>query len=215
MRKPISPIRRQPAMPGTYGAASPVKMLDPATTAVQPTPGTTLLPGRHVFDAWSDIWAVSDSRKTDHGFEIYLGRPAVASGPMGAAVIITDDLAQWFERHRRTPKNLNLPLSKTTVTHIRSVLGHHRYQDAEMWWLERQTDLERLTTADFAAKHRVSAGAISQARQALIGPRQRPANWWRTPEMIQILHSKMPLAWIAQQTGLSAVSVRKYRRYTN
>ncbi len=34
MRKPITPIRRQPAMPGTYGAASPVKMLDPAAKIV-------------------------------------------------------------------------------------------------------------------------------------------------------------------------------------
>lgn len=170
-----------------------------------------LLPGEHILDAWEDVWQVSDSRRTDHGFAIYLGRPLEATGPMGPAVIITADLAEHFERHRRAPQNLNLPIGKHTVTRIRAVLGHHRYQDAELWWLERIADLERLTTADFCARHKVSAGAVSQARAALVGGRQRPANWWRSPEMRDLLMSKRPTAWIAMQAGLSAVTVRKYR----
>lgn len=175
----------------------------------------TPLPGRHVLDAWGDPWLVMDSRPTNHGFELFLGRPSDFRGPMGAAVIITPDLAEHFERHRRLPQSLDLPLSKTSVTKIRAVLGHHRYQDAEIWWFERVADLERLTIADFCAKHRVSAGAVSQARTALVGPKQRPANWWQSPAMKELLYSKQPTAWIALQTGLSAVSVRKYRSKLN
>jgi hypothetical protein len=181
-------------------------------TPIAATRRSALLPGQNVLDAWNDAWRVDDSRRTDHDFEIYIGRPAAIDGPHGRTTIITAELADHFERHRRTPQNLDLPLSKTTVTRIRMVLGHHRYQDAEMWWLERVADLERLTIADFAVRHGVSAGAISQARAALAGgPRQRPANWWRSPDMQALLHSKKPTAWIAMQMGLSAVTIRKYR----
>lgn len=212
MKKQIITVRRVPDNPHeTMGAASGVKYLDPRTTPIQTAKNTALLPGVHIFDAFGDLWVVADSRASNHGFEIYFGRPKEATGPMGAATIITAELAGHFEKHRRTPKNLELPISKNTVTRIRSVLGHHRYQDAEIWWLDRINDLAQLTIADFAARHRVSAGAISEARTALIGPHQRPANWWRTPEMTALLHSKMPTAWIAQQMGLSAVAVRKYR----
>lgn len=170
-----------------------------------------MLPGEHILDAWQDLWLVSDSRPTTHGFAIYLGRPVEATGPGGAAIIITAELADHFEHHRRLPQRLELPLGGTAVKRIRSILGHNRYQDAELWWLERIADLECLTIADFCARHRVSAGAVSQARTALLGARQRPANWWRTPEMMDLLHSKMPTAWIAERMGLSAVSVRRYR----
>lgn len=197
------------------GTSPQVRRLDPAITPVQPARNTIMLPGTHIIDAFEDIWVVKDSRGTAHGFELYLGRPLAATGPAGPAVILTQDLVDHFERHRRTPSNLNLPLGKTVITRLRSVLGHHRYQDAEMWWLERIADLERLTIADFAARHRVSAGAISQARTALLGAHQRPANWWKTPEMQALLHSKMPTAWIAEKMGLSAVAVRKYRAAAN
>lgn len=190
---------------------SAVRFLDPATTPIPEPRKPVALPGRHVLDAWGDAWRIAGSRETRHGFELFLGRPAEASGPMGAAVIITAELAAHFEAHRRSPQSLDLPIGKGVVTRIRAVLGHHRYQDAEMWWHERIADLERLTLADFSARHRVSASAVSLARSALLGPRQRPANWWRTPEMQALLMSKQPTAWIALQTGLSAVTVRKYR----
>jgi hypothetical protein len=169
--------------------------------------------GEYVLDAWEEPWRVDQVRTTTQDFAIYLGRPRESSGPGGAEVIITPELASFFERRRRIPASLSeaLPLSKTTVTRIRSVLGHNRYQDAELWWHERVSDLAELTIADFCARHRVSAGAVSEARKALIGPQQRSANWWRTPDMIALLQSKMPTAWIASQMGLAASSVRRLR----
>lgn len=168
--------------------------------------------GEYVLDAWGEPWLVQEARPTKHDFVLFLGRPREATGPMGVQVIITPELVDYFERLRRLPAAMDIPIAKTTITRIRAVLGHHRYQDLEMWWLERLPDLQELTTADFCARHRVSAGAVSQARQAYLSLRRaREKNWWATPEMRDLLLSKMPTAWIAQKLGLAAVTVRKYR----
>ena len=196
--------------------AGSVRHLDPATTPVAEPRPAALLPGQYVEDAFGDIWHVRQSRGTNHGFEIYLGRPREATGPSGSTVILTADLAAHLEKHRWSAfEAMDLPLGGTTIGRLRRLLGHHRYQDAEMWWLERIQDLERMTIADFAARHRVSTGAVSQARRALADvPAQRNANWWRTPEMVALWHSKQPTASIAAKLGLSAVTVRKYRAKT-
>ncbi len=192
--------------------------MPPADNPALAEPGTAKpksprqLTGRYVMDAWEEAWLIEEARPTKHGFALFLGRPREATGPMGNQVVITADLAAHFERYRRQPGTMDLPISKTTITRIRSVLGHHRYQDLEMWWLDRLVDLQELTTADFCVRHRVSAGAVSQARQAYLGERRvRDANWWRTGEMRDLLLSKMPAAWIAQKTSLALVTVRKYR----
>ena len=213
MAKATYPVRRQSSGAGPFGPASGVRQVPIDDTIAPPRPAP-LLPGRHVLDAWGDGWLVEDSRATEHGFEIYLGRPAEVSGPQGRTTIITEEVAAHFERHRRSPDRLDVPLSQTTIKRIRSVLGHHRYQDAEVWWLERVQDLERLTIADFCVRHKVSAGAVSEARTALVGGKQRSKDWWKTPEMLALLNSKRPTAWIAQQLGVSAVRVRALRSKT-
>lgn len=190
---------------------APVVQVDPQSVVIPDAKVSSPAPGHHILDAWGDPWRVDSSRGTDHGFEIYLGRPLEATGPMGPQVIVTHDLAQYFETNRRYPGLMSIPLGKNTITRLRRVLGHNRYQDAEMWWHERIHDLATLTIADFVVRHRASAGAVSQARTALIGPHQRPLGWWKTPEMIALLQSKMPSAWIAEKMGISAVTVRKYR----
>jgi hypothetical protein len=175
-----------------------------------PAHSSRLRLGEYVLDAWGDPWRVQQTRQTDFDFAIYLGRPREMTGPMGPEVIITPELAEHFERCRRNPGSLGLPLGQTVIKRIRGVLGHHRHQDAEMWWLERLTDLHEMTTADFCARHRVSAGAVSQARQHYLQEhRLRDKNWWREPKMLELLMSKMPSAWIAMKLGLAAGSVRR------
>ena len=177
-----------------------------------PAKAPRLRSGSFVLDAWDAPWLVDEARPTVHGFAIYLGRPREMTGPMGKETIITAELAAHFEKMRRLPGAMDIPLGKTTITRIRSVLGHHRYQDAELWWLERLTDLHEMTTADFCVRHRVSAGSVSQARQHYLQEhRLRDANWWKSGEMHDLLMSKMPTLWIANKIGLAAVTVRKYR----
>lgn len=168
--------------------------------------------GNYILDAWGEPWLVDEARQTGHGFVLFLGRPKEMTGSMGRQTIVTPELAAHFERFRRNPQNMDIPISKTTITRLRAVLGHHRYQDLEMWWLDRLVDLHELTTTDFCVRHRVSSGAVSQARQAYLGEhRLSDANWWKNGEMRELLLSKMPTAWIAQKTNLAAVTVRKYR----
>lgn len=177
-----------------------------------PSHSPRLRAGDFVLDQWNDPWRVQQTRQTDYDFVIYLGRPREMTGPMGPEIIITAELAAHFERCRRNPGTLGLPLGLTVIKRIRGVLGHHRQQDAELWWLDRLTDLHEMTTADFCVRHRVSAGAVSQARQHYLQEhRLRDKNWWKEPKMHDLLMSKMPSAWIAQRIGLSAGTVRKYR----
>src|SRR5579875_1425891 len=112
-----------------------------------PSKAPRLRLGEYVLDSWGDPWRVDETRLTKHGFAIYLGRPREMTGPMGRQTVITSELAAHFERHRRNPTCMDIPLSDTTIKRIRAVLGHHRYQDLEMWWLERMTDLAEMTTA--------------------------------------------------------------------
>jgi hypothetical protein len=181
-------------------------------TGAAPSKAPRQRTGEYVLDAWNDIWLVQQTRQTDYDFVIYLGRPREMTGPMGAEVIITPDLASHFERCRRNPGKMGLPLGETVIKRIRGVLGHHRYQDAEIWWLDRLTDLREMTGADFCARHRVSLSAVIQARQHYgLAHHLRDKHWWKEPKMRDLLMSKMPSAWIAQQVGLAAVTVRKYR----
>ena len=163
-------------------------------------------------DAWGDPWRLEEARPTCHGFEVWLGRPVPQSGPMGRAVIVTAELAAYFEAMRVSPGAMTLPIGATAIKRVRRVLGHHRIQDRETWWLDRLEDLHELKTEDFCARHQVSAGAVSQARQAYLGEhRARRANWWREAEMRGLLLSSCPSSWVAQQMGLAAATVRKYR----
>ncbi len=208
----MTPPRRQDA--------PPVRRIDPDTLpddewdrlmALPPGELPAPRPGNHVLDAGEVVWSVDDARPTDHGFAIYLGRPVSMSGPGGAAVIITRDLAEYLERHRRAPDLIDLPISATTVHRLRRALGHNWYEDGERWWLQRWDDLSTLTTADFAVRHGVKPAAVTYARLALLGPRQRPARWWADPATADLILSPQPRLYVAQMLDICASSVGRLR----
>lgn len=73
-------------------------------------------------------------------------------------------------------------------------------------------DLRALTTADFSARHGVSAGAVSEARQKYLGERRlRPAGWWRESLVREDLLSDAPAAQLAEKYGISPALVRGLR----
>ncbi len=167
--------------------------------------------GVHVSDASGGLWEVWDSRVTAHDFAIYLGRAIPITGPGGATVILTTDLVGYLERHRRSPDLIDLPISATTVKRLRRVLGHNWYEDGERWWLQRMRDLETLTSADFAVKHGVKVEAVTYARLNLLGPRQRPAGWWRDPATADLILSAQSRIYVAQMLDICASAVGRYR----
>lgn len=114
-------------------------------------------------DIWGDLWAIEELRPTSHHFEIALGRP-VGYGPQGRTVILTPALAHYLQGVER-PRDLDLPISRSTLTTLRRQLGLGF--DAAAWWRAREDDLRSMTLDAFAAKHRCSTGAASQRRAAL------------------------------------------------
>lgn len=170
---------------------------------------------RQVTDAWGDPWDVREERKTDHGWPLCLGWPLGVERGQGAAggprVIVTAELAAHFERHRRAPQGLALPIGNTAIKRIRRLLGHHRQIDAASWWEERISDLADLTIQAFAAQHDCSVGAVVHARHALFGPKLRPAGWWRAPDVAALLISPLPTVEIADRLGIAVGSARRLR----
>lgn len=163
-----------------------------------------------VRDTWGDLWAVREARATQHGFDLLLGRPlAIPRGQ--ACVIMTEPLRDYLEAQRDTPGSIALPLGNTAIKRLRRLLGHHWQIDRAAWWHRRSADLADLTIEAFAARHSVSAGAIVNARHALLGPTLRPAGWWRAPDVAALILADRPRAEIAESLGISVGAVGRLR----
>lgn len=171
----------------------------------QPNPPTAT-------DIWGDAWTIREARATGMGWDVLLGRPHPVVGPAGPAVVVTQPLAAYLETVRHDPQQAaqGLPIGATAIKRLRRLLGHHWRADRALYWLERLPDLTDLTGAEFAARHGDSEGAISQWRTALLGPRLRPAGWWREPKAADAL-TTWPVAAAANAYGLTAPSVRRLR----
>jgi hypothetical protein len=168
-----------------------------------------------IIDAFGDEWDVREHRPTPHGFDLALGWPTdQLRGPGGAGgprAILTEDLVIYLAQHRDSPRDIRLPVGRTTLKRLRRILGHHWQIDRAAWWEARTDDLSDLTIEQFCARHEVSAGAVVNARHALFGPALRPAGWWRDPEIAERILSDRPRAVIADELGVSIGSIGRLR----
>lgn len=126
-------------------------------------------------------------------------------------MLLTEDLVIYLAAHRDRPKDIRLPIGRTTLKRLRRILGHHWRIDRAAWWEKRSDDLSDMTIAQFCERHSVSAGAVVDARHALFGPALRPAGWWRAPDVAEILASNRPRSEIAETLGISVGSVGRLR----
>ncbi len=169
-------------------------------------------------DIFGDLWDVRQVLDTKHGFAMRRGLPQGMrtglpdrAGP--ARVILTPDLAAFLEAHRapRDPLKWDLPLGRSQIKKLRSILGHHGKDDAQSWWMDRLEDLSSLTHAAFAAKHGRDLKAVQNASVRYLGLRDRASGWWRFDPARSVLLSGKPIAWIAEQLGCSAQAAAKFR----
>lgn len=168
-----------------------------------------------IADVFGDEWDVREYRPTMHGFDVALGWPADqlrgAGQAGGPRAILTEDLVIYLAAHRDRPKDIRLPIGRTTLKRLRSILGHHWQIDRAAWWEARTDDLTDLTIEQFCRRHGVSAGAVVNARHALFGPAVRPAGWWQDAEIAMLILSDRPRAAIAEQLGISVGSLGRLR----
>ena len=107
----------------------------------------------HVEDLFGALWRVTHAEATEHGFELLRG---VRVGTKGSpAVIQTSALAEHLVRHRLAPRLLALPLGESAIGRLRRRLDQDWTRENRAWWEERRGDLERLSPAEFAARHGV------------------------------------------------------------
>lgn len=165
-----------------------------------------------VKDIFGSPWSVSEMRQTSHGFDVLMGRAAINPGRGGVRVILTQPLAEHLTDNRLHVVSVDLPISRQAITRLRQMLGHNRSADLDDWWRARLDDLRALTTDDFTARHSVSAGSVSQARQKYLGERRlNPAHWWLEPEARAYLLSDTPAKKISKKYGISESRVRGLR----
>lgn len=162
-------------------------------------------------------WAVHERRPTAHGFTVELGwldgnvpGPGVLSGR--ARVILTPALADYL-RQTAFPA-VDLPLSLATVPHLRVALGADKHSQYRQRWQAREADIDYLSVREFAQRHGVSLAATYThftANRDRRGRRNRPAGWWRQPEVAAQLLS-LPASVAAQRFGIQPATVSCYRR---
>ncbi len=201
--------------------AGPVRHVDPATVDLSEylAPREPRLDkGKYIVDAFGDRWFVVKSRATDHGFEIYEGRPVGYTGPMKPSVIISQQLLDYLIANRhQIAAAIDLPLSLTTIRKIRRIIGHggdDQRQERDNWWRARLADLESLTVSDFCVRHRVSTRQVDHARERFLQiskSRRRPEYWWQRGAERELILSNNPRAWIADKLGVSTDAVNRYR----
>ena len=121
-----------------------------------------------VNDVWGGKWLVRESRETPHGFEVKFGiRPdATRSTP---ALIVTKPLVAYLKRHpESTLRDLELPVSGSTVQKLRIRLGIVQVGDRGRWWEDRIDELRSLGATEFARKHGVTRTLVYYHRRRLL-----------------------------------------------
>lgn len=167
---------------------------------------------RTVLDRFGDAWEVVEARPTPHGFDLLLGFPlAGRRGRGGKSVVCTSELVAYLESRRYPARGVHLPIGHTTIKGLRALLGLRWLDQHAAWWEERTEDLADFTLEAFAERYGVSASVAANARLALLGPRLRPAGWWREPDAAALLAGPRPVVEVAQTLGLAAGSVRRMR----
>jgi|SRR5208283_4070033 len=168
-----------------------------------------------VNDVFKASWDVHEVRPTKHGFDLYFGLPRTTYLPCYGTphLIVTKDLRKYWHANRTKPNRffLDLPACHTSVDRALKVLRHIHREDVKAFWAQRLGDLAGLPTRDFAAKYGVDPRIAFKWRLKLVR-RQRPAGWWRTPEILRILSSTISLAEVGRELGIAMSEVARLQR---
>ena len=168
-----------------------------------------------VNDVYGTQWNVREVRTTKHGFDLHFGNP-VSEGdyPTGLPrIIATKALIDYWDANRTAIRKVfDLPAGRTTLKRVRQRFHFHVNRDTTKFYEDRRRDLETLSAREFMQKHGVSSyHCLSNWRFKTIGQVSRPLGWWRTPETIKVLLSKLTLKETALKLDIGTSHVHRLR----
>ena len=95
-----------------------------------------------VIDCFGQLWDVTESRPTEHGWDVLLGFSALSKGKKGASkTILTAELRDYLELHRMDRSALRLPITPTTIHRLRQALGMNYTRDRKQWWADAKQEV--------------------------------------------------------------------------
>lgn len=162
------------------------------------------------------LWDIREVRDTKYGFSIYFGTPAYNHGAYRGGLprlIATKPLRDFWQGHPVESRGFtyDLPAGRTTLKRLRKRLGLHYLDDLTEFWTDRLADLESLPVRDFAARHRVPVEVVLDRRRQMIGKSARELDWWRTPNIRNVLLSGLTLREISQKLDISLTHASRLR----
>lgn len=169
---------------------------------------------RIVTDVWGDSWDITEERPTNYGWLLCLGHPTGrprGRGAGGPQIVVTPELATYLDQHRRRPGAIRLPCGQTTVGRVRRLLGHNWAADEWAHWSKHLDDFLTMTLAEIAAKHGVAESTALNYQVLFFGHKTRSADWWRDPDVLELLEGNTPRAIVADRLDLSVGAVGRLR----
>ena len=149
-------------------------------------------------DAFGTEWHVKEARQTKYGFDLLYGReknagPYDISGP--DRLIYTSELKAFWEKHslRHDGTLFDLPAGRTTLKRARRALGFHWDKDSQRFWRRHKSDMNGLKPQAFEEKYKeqkLTGNRMSFWRLRIVGAKARPVDWWRKPQVLNLLLSQ-------------------------
>ncbi len=169
-----------------------------------------------VKDVEGASWDVCDSRDTKHGFDLLFGHIQTRLGSYFGGpprLIATQSLVDYWIKHQTHYGGfiLDLPAGRTTLKRLRKRLGFNYRDDLSDWWQERLPDLQTMSAHEFAAKHSLDISMVFAMRLKLLGRWARHENWWREPEVLQILLSDLTLRETGENLGIGVSHAKRLK----
>jgi hypothetical protein len=168
-----------------------------------------------VRDVENDLWDVRDIRPSKHGFDVLYGSRVsrLTNLRNGPGLIVTKQLFDDWEANKTKHDGvlIDLPAGRTTLKRARAHLGFHYDHDVKNYWTEHLHDLQKLPVREIAARHNVDICVAKKRRRDFLGVRARQLNWWRRPETLAVLRSRITLREMGEKLGIGTTHASRLR----
>lgn len=154
-------------------------------------------------DCFGHTWNVTESRPTEHGWDVLAGYPVVNGAPVKGVkgpprTVITPELCAYLEEFRMKRAKVRLPFGSTTICRLRRMLGMNYWHDCKAWWQVTE-DAE-------------SSDTIAVQNDAALKPRNLTWTRGEIGQVRELLNSGISVAEIASVLGKKEKTVFKLRQ---